>query len=145
MQAGLLGLAALLGAVYLFSAYRGEARLRDANELGLQGRYARAAAVAATIRSAPAAGRAAAVVAYADRAAHDLRGADAAFAQAVLRSPSDWTLRRDWASTLLGLGRRARARAQMRAALALNPLLPPTPAPGFCRAGSDPRRGVVLC
>ena len=50
------------------------------------------------------------------------READAAFADAVARSPRDWTIRADWASALLRRGDRRAARLLVVSAEPLNPL-----------------------
>ncbi len=50
-----------------------------------------------------------------------LREARAALERAVRRAPNDWVLRRDLAIVLLAAGARARARASLRRARALNP------------------------
>ncbi|HMO00713.1 MAG TPA: O-antigen ligase family protein [Miltoncostaeaceae bacterium] len=47
--------------------------------------------------------------------------ADAAFAAALARSPEDWTIHADWASSLLARGERASARLLVERATPLNP------------------------
>lgn len=105
----------------LLASHGEEARLQRANQLGLEGDYARALATARQIPDGPARSGADVVRAYAHRARGENAAAAAAFSRALRRRPNDWTLQRDYASVLLGLGRRAKAQARMRQALRLNP------------------------
>jgi Flp pilus assembly protein TadD len=75
----------------------------------------------------PAASRAAAVRAYARAGREEYERSAEAFSQALRRDPNDWALHRDYGQVLLQLGRREKAQARMRRALALNPRmrLPP--------------------
>jgi len=54
------------------------------------------------------------------------------FETAVRRDPNNWVLQRDYASVLLRLGERSKARARMSRAKALNPRMPLPP--GFVAA-----------
>ena len=65
--------------------------------------------------------RAAALRGYAHRAAGRLQPARLAFQTAARRDPNNWVLQREYARVLLALGERAKARARMSRAKALNP------------------------
>lgn len=65
--------------------------------------------------------RAAALRGYAHRAAGRLEPARRAFQSAARRDPNNWVLQREYARVLLALGERAKARARMSRATALNP------------------------
>ena len=71
--------------------------------------------------------RAAAVRGYAYRSSGRLRSARKAFQLAVRRDPNNWVLQREYAQVLLALGQRAKARARMSEAKALNPRMPLPP------------------
>ena len=71
--------------------------------------------------------RAAAVRGYAYRSRGRLQSARKAFQLAVRRDPNNWVLQREYAQVLLALGQRARARARMSKARALNPRMPLPP------------------
>ncbi len=119
--------ACLLVAGYLFAQQRQESRLRTANLLGAHGRFAAAVTEARQVTRPPARARAALVEAYALRAMGRLPQAALAFRRAANEDPANWTIRRDFATTLLAVGRGSAARAQLRRALRLNPRmgLPP--------------------
>jgi Flp pilus assembly protein TadD len=101
---------------------RGDAdHVRRAAQLGAAGDYRAAAAEAARVRRRPAAAGAGVLRGRALAGAHDFTASAAAYARAARMEPRDWALRREYARVLLAVGRRADARAQMAASLALNP------------------------
>jgi Flp pilus assembly protein TadD len=117
--------AALCAATAGWLAYheRDEDRIRDANELGLSGRYDEAITTARPVTHAPSGGRAALVQAYAHEALGHHRLAIKAFEQAARRDPDNWQIRRDWARALLRSGDRRGALRQYARARRLNPAL----------------------
>jgi Flp pilus assembly protein TadD len=117
----------LLIAGWLVLARGDENRVRRAAELGAAGHYRAAAAEAGSVRRRPAAAEAAVLRGRALAGARDLTASAAAYAHAAQLEPRDWELRREYARVLLALGRRAAARGEMAASLALNPRqsLPP--------------------
>jgi Flp pilus assembly protein TadD len=129
----------LLTAGYLFVSAREADVLRDANRLGLQGRYADALAQARRVSRPPADARAELVEAYALRELGRPVAASAAFARATRRDPGNWVIRRDWAVVLAQLGRQRQAGVQMARALALNPRM--SLPPGFLPAAPPSASG----
>ncbi len=117
---GVAVLCLALGA-YLWAAHADEADLQRGNEFGLQERYREAIAAVSELDRDPAASRAAAVRGYAHAGRREYERSAEAFSQALRRDPNDWALHRDYGQVLLALGRREKARARMRRALALNP------------------------
>jgi Flp pilus assembly protein TadD len=117
----------LLIAGWLLLARGDENRVRRAAQLGAAGEYRAAAAAAGSVRRRPAAAEAALLRGRALAGARDFTASAAAYAHAAQLEPRDWELRREYARVLLALGRRADARGQMAASLALNPRqsLPP--------------------
>lgn len=120
----------LLGG-YLGVSSRDEARLGRANADLVAGRNAEALAELAGV-DGEAGQRAAALRGYAYRNSGQLKAARQAFQQAVRRDPNNWVLQREYAAVLLRLGERAKARARMSKAKALNPRMPFPP--GFVDA-----------
>jgi Flp pilus assembly protein TadD len=120
---------AVLG-VWLAGASGDEARLQRAGDDVAAGRSAEALAELDGL-DGDAADRAAAVRGYAQLGAGRLKRARSDLRAAVQRDPNNWLLQRDYAVVLLRVGERARARARMSRALALNPrmALPPGFAP----------------
>ena len=112
--------------VYLAISSRGEARLGSANVNLLAGRNAEALAELEALEG-EAGLRAAALRGRAYRNSGRLKPARRAFQTAVRRDPYNWILQREYAIVLLALGERAKARARMSRAKALNPrmALPP--------------------
>jgi Flp pilus assembly protein TadD len=112
--------------VYMAVSSRGEARLDRANRDLIAGRSADALAELDGL-GGEAGSRADALRAYAylDRGRPGL--ARRALQAAVRHDPNNWVLERDYAGVLLRLGDRAKARARMSRAKALNPrmALPP--------------------
>jgi Flp pilus assembly protein TadD len=106
--------------VYLAVSSRGEARLGRANADLVAGRHADALAELAGL-GGETGRRAAALRGYAYRESGQLPRARRAFQIAVRRDPNNWVLQRDYAGVLLALGERAKARARMTKARALNP------------------------
>jgi len=129
-----IGAVCLLTALYLGVARHDAVLLRDANRLGLAGRFADALTVAERIRHPPADARAQLVEAYALEALARATEASRAFSRAARRDPNNWAIREDWAVLLDELGDRAGARIEYRRARRLNPRLParlqPRSAPG---------------
>ncbi|MDX6690401.1 MAG: hypothetical protein QOG15_1858 [Solirubrobacteraceae bacterium] len=123
-------LAAALG-IYLALSQGGEAKLKRAQDDVRVGRSAQALADLKGV-DGQVSGRAAAVRGY----AYLMSGRDELAARqldrAARNAPNDWQLQRDYAVVLRTLGRRAEARARMRRAVALNPLM--ALPPGFRRA-----------
>jgi Flp pilus assembly protein TadD len=117
----------LLIAGWLLLARGDENRVRRAAQLGAAGQYRAAAAEAGSVRRRPAAAEAALLRGRALAGARDFTASAAAYAHAAQLEPRDWELRREYARVLLALGRRADARGEMAASLALNPRqsLPP--------------------
>lgn len=130
-----LGAAAicLLTAIYLALALQDARTLRQANQLGLEGRYADAAKTAGEVRRRPAHTEALLVRATALARQGRLLAASGAFAEAAGAAPNSWRVHRDWAILEARLARRApprfkrfrraRARRQMELALRLNPMM----------------------
>lgn len=119
----LLGLAVLLAALFLGLAHHDASLLEKAENQGLAGRYADAAATARRVSLAPSQARARLVEAHALELRGNLSAADDAYRRAVAVAPNDWQARRDWALELLRSGHRQRAQTQIARALALNPLM----------------------
>jgi Flp pilus assembly protein TadD len=117
----------LLIAGWLLLARGDENRVRRAAQLGAAGEYRAAAAEAGSVRRRPAAAEAAVLRGRALAGARDFVASAAAYAHAAQLEPRNWELRREYARVLLALGRRADARGEMAASLALNPRqsLPP--------------------
>jgi len=116
---------ALFG-IHLVLSSRGEAALqRGQSELAAE-RYPQALAELEDL-DGEAGGRAAATRGRAYVRLGRLAEARAALQSAVRRDPNNWVLQREYAGVLLQLGERAKARARMSRAKALNPrmLLPP--------------------
>jgi len=123
-----IALALLCGVfgIYLAVSSRGEAALGSAQTDLVAGRNAEALARLEGLEGEIGA-RAAALRGYAYRDMGRLQQARRAFQSAVRRDPNNWVLQREYAGILLRLGERAKARARMSSAKALNPrmLLPP--------------------
>jgi len=117
--------------VYLAVSSRSEDRLAAANADLLAGREAEALAELDGLEG-EAGLRAAALRGRAYRDSGRLHQARRAFQTAVRRDPNNWFLLQEYAQVLLALGERAKARARMSEAKALNPrmALPP----GFAEA-----------
>ena len=111
----------LLIAGWLLVARDAENHVRRAAQLGAAGDFRAAAAEAARVQRRPAAAAAAVLRGRALAGARDFPASAAAYARAARLEPRDWALRREYARVLLALGRRADARGQMAASLALNP------------------------
>jgi Flp pilus assembly protein TadD len=111
----------LLLAVWLLLARADESHVQRAARLGAAGDFRAAATEAARVRRRPAEAAAAVLRGRALAGAHDFESSAAAYARAARLEPRDWALRREYARVLLALGRRADARGQMAASLALNP------------------------
>ena len=111
---------------YLAISSRDEARLSRAHAHVLAGRNAEALDELAGLRGETQL-RAAALRGRAYRNSGRLQPARREFQSAVRRDPYNWVLQREYAVVLLRLGERAKARARMSRAKALNPrmLLPP--------------------
>ena len=114
-------------ALHLAGAQSDEAHLEDANTNAILGRFDEAIAAAGRADGRTSASRAAALTAYARLAQGDRAAAAPAFSAALEREPNNWVLQRDYAITLLALGRREKAQARMRQALRLNPRLDAPP------------------
>ena len=116
---------ALLG-IYLAVSSRGEARLSRATANLVADRNPQALAELEGL-DGEAGLRAAALRGRAYRNSGRLEQARRAFQTAVRRDPNNWFLQREYAGVLLARGERAKARARMSRAKALNPrmLLPP--------------------
>jgi|SRR5215211_8848636 len=108
-------------AAWLLVARADSEHVRRAAQLGAAGDFRSAAAEAERVRRRPAAADAAVLRGRALAGARDFRASADAYARAARLEPRDWSLRREYARVLLALGRRADARAQMAASLALNP------------------------
>lgn len=117
----LAALACLAGAGWMWVQRTDEVRLSDARDLLAQHRDPEAVAKAASVAHDPARFEALHTRALALARQNRFGSAASTFRAAAQLEPSDWTLRRDWALTLLRLGDRAAAQAQMSRALALNP------------------------
>ena len=117
--------------VYLAISSRGEARLGRANADLVAGRHADALAELRGL-GGEAGQRAAATRARAHRGLGRLEPARRAFQTAVRRDPNNWLLQREYGTILLALGERAKARARISRAKALNPRMPLPP--GFVDA-----------
>lgn len=117
-----LAIAALCAAIgmYLALSQGGEAKLERAGEDVRAGHSAQALAELDGL-GGQAAGRAAALRGYAYQQRGRYAQAAAELSTAARRAPNDWVLQRDYAVVLRTLGRRAKARARMQRALALNP------------------------
>lgn len=117
----------LLLAGWLLVAHGDSEAVRRAAQLGAAGDYRAAAAEAAKVSRRPAAAEAWVLRGRALAGARAFGQSAAAYARAARFEPRDWVVRREYARVLLALGRRAGARRQMAAALALNPRqsLPP--------------------
>ena len=117
-----LALAALCAAIgmYLALSRGGEARLKRAGEDVRAGRHEQALTELDGL-GGQAAGRAAALRGYAYVGRRQYERGAAELSAAARRAPNDWLAQRDYAIVLRRLGRRARARARMQRALALNP------------------------
>ena len=113
---------------YLALSSRGEARLDRANADVLAGRNAEALAELAGLDGETGL-RAAALRGRAYRNSGRLEAARREFQTAARRDPNNWVLQREYAGVLLTLGQRAKARARMSKAKALNPRM--ALAPGF--------------
>jgi len=113
---------ALLG-LYLAISSRGEARLGRASADLVAGRNAEALAELKGLEGQNA-GRAAALRGRALRDSGRLAPARRAFQVAARRDPNNWVLQREYASVLLSVGERAKARARMSRSKALNPRMP---------------------
>jgi len=113
---------AVLG-IYLAVSSRGEARLAEANIDLLAGRNTEALAELAGLEG-EAGARAETLRGYAYRNSGRLQHARKAFQIAARRDPNNWVLQREYAVVLLRLGERAKARARMSRARALNPRAP---------------------
>lgn len=118
-----LAAACAVVAFLLAGQARDATRLQRAESQGARGNFIAAMRAAAEVKSQPSLTRARAVHAYASLGIGDLPNANRWFSVAVADSPDDWVLRRDWAVTLVGLGRFDKAKAQLRAAERLNPRL----------------------
>lgn len=129
-----LALVCAVFGVYLAVSSRGEAALERAQSDLAAGRESAALAELDGLDGEIGA-RAAALRAHAYRDSGRLRPARQALQTAVRRDPNNWLLQRDYAVVLLALGERAKARARMSRATALNPRMPLPP--GFVTPGSD--------
>ena len=123
-------LCAALG-IQLGVSSRGEAALQRAQTALVTGRDAAALAELEGLEGQTAQ-RAAALRGYAYRGMGRLQASRRAFQTAVRRDPNNWVLQRDYGGVLLRLGERAKARARMSRAKALNPRMPLPP--GFVGA-----------
>ena len=112
--------------LYLAVSSRDEARLGRANADVIGGRHADALAELNGL-SGEAASRAAALRGRAYRNSGRLEPARTAFQIAVRRDPNNWVLQREYGEVLLALGERAKARARISRARALNPRMPLPP------------------
>jgi Flp pilus assembly protein TadD len=112
--------------LYLAIGSRGEARLGRANADLVAGHNADVLAELAGV-GGETGRRAQALRGYAYRNSGRLAQARRAFQVAVRRDPNNWVLQRDYAGVLLALGERAKARARMSRARALNPRMPLPP------------------
>jgi Flp pilus assembly protein TadD len=112
--------------IYLAAGARDEARLSRGQTDVLAGRNAEALDELAGLRGESGL-RAAALRGRAYRDSGRLQRARREFQIAVRRDPNNWVLQREYAIVLLRVGARAKARARMSRAKALNPrmLLPP--------------------
>lgn len=117
--------------IYLALSSRGEARLGRASAHLVADRDAEALAELEGLEGETW-DRSAALRGYANRNLGRLEPARQAFQIAVRRDPNNWVLQRDYAGVLLRLGERAKARARMSRARALNPRMPLPP--GFVAA-----------
>jgi len=117
--------------IYLAVSSRGETRLERANAHLLAGRNAETLDELEGLKGETGL-RAAALRGRAYRNGGRLEQARREFQTAVRRDPNNWVLQREYAEVLLRLGERAKARARMSKAKALNPrmALPP----GFAEA-----------
>jgi len=106
--------------IHLATTSAGEGQLSRANAAMLAGRDDAALAELDGLKG-EAAQRAAKVRAYAYLGKGELLRSRAAFQTAVRRDPNNWVLQRDYAVVLLRTGERARARARISKAKALNP------------------------
>ena len=106
--------------IYLAVGSRGEAALQRAQTDVSAERSADALAEIEGLQGEIGA-RAAAIRGYAFRHMGRLPAARTAFQTAARRDPNNWVLQRDYAGVLLRLGERAKARARMSRAKALNP------------------------
>jgi len=128
-----IALALVCAALGFYLAVAGgvEAHLGRANADLLAGRDAEALAELDGLEG-ESARRAAALRGRAHLGLGQLRRARRALQQAARRDPNNWALQRDYAIVLLRLGQRAKAKARMRRARALNPLM--VLPPGFTAA-----------
>jgi Flp pilus assembly protein TadD len=111
----------LLIAGWLLFARSDETHVRRAAQLGAAGDYRAAATEAGRVHRRPAAAQAAVLRGRALAGERAFAASASAYARAARLEPRDWELRREYARVLLALGRRADARRQMAASLALNP------------------------
>lgn len=109
--------------LYLAVTSRDEARLGRANADVIAGRNADALAELEGL-DGEAGDRAAALRGRAYRNSNRLEPARRAFQTAVRRDPNNWVLQREYGEVLLALGERAKARARISRARALNPRMP---------------------
>ena len=121
-----LALLCLSLGLYLAVSSRAEGRLDRASENLVEGRTADALQELEALEG-EAALRAAALRGRAYRNSGRLEEARREFQMAARRDPNNWVLQREYARVLLSIGERARARARMSRAKALNPrmVLPP--------------------
>ena len=112
--------------LYLAVSSRDEARFGRANADVIAGRNADALAELNGL-SGESANRAAALRGRAYRNSGQLEPARRSFQMAVRRDPNNWVLQREYAQVLLALGQRAKAKARMSRAKALNPRMPLPP------------------
>lgn len=119
--------ACLAMAGYLAINQRDQGNVRAASDLATAGGYERALAKARKVVRAPASTRSLEIRAYAAQALGRHRAATGLFRRAARRNPRSWSLHRDWAISLLALGERREARAQMDLASTLNPRIQPPP------------------
>ncbi|MHB8692668.1 MAG: O-antigen ligase family protein [Solirubrobacteraceae bacterium] len=133
----LAGAVCALAALYGWISAAQAQRVVDANRLGATGRYRAALASARTVSLAPASDEAVVVEAYALQDLGRLRAAAATYARAAAADPGDWTIRFNWALDLAQEHRTAGARAELRVARRLNPLVYVPPA---LAAAALPRR-----
>lgn len=112
--------------LYLAVSSRDEASLGRANADVIAGRNADALTELQSL-DGEAADRAAALRGRAYRNSGRLEPARSAFQIAVRRDPNNWVLQREYGEVLLALGERAKARARISRARALNPRMPLPP------------------
>lgn len=98
--------------------------VRQADELGLAGRYDEAIDMAARVRLPPADARALVTRARALSAKRDWVQADIAWRSAVRRDPNNWQLQYEWALALVHGGHTRKSLRRYARARELNPNLP---------------------